>query len=211
MEYPLYLRRVNYAPGLFTELYMPDPDEVKQRYSRQAEQQPEAPFPYWTRLWPASLALAQYISEHTHWVTGKKVVELAAGLGLPSLVAAPLATEIHSSDLVPEAVAALKKSFHHHGCTHCRAEALSWSEAQPGKDPCTLLLSDINYDTAVFPELRNMLDRFLEKGATILLSSPQRLMAKPFIDGLRERITEQEEYSIRQDGVETGVTVFVIH
>ena len=45
-----------------------------------------------------------------------------------------------------------------------------------------LLLSDINYEPQAFETLFNVIISFLEKGTTILLSTPQRLMAKPFID-----------------------------
>ena len=41
--------------------------------------------PYWAELWPAGLALAHALPER---LDGVRVVELGAGLGVPSLVAA---------------------------------------------------------------------------------------------------------------------------
>ena len=41
------------------------------------------------RVWPASVALAQFVAENAHLVRGKRVVEVGAGIsGLPSLAAA---------------------------------------------------------------------------------------------------------------------------
>src|SRR5437764_15109328 len=42
--------------------------------------------PYWAELWPSGVALARVVGERD--LTGKSVLELGAGLGLPPLAAA---------------------------------------------------------------------------------------------------------------------------
>jgi predicted nicotinamide N-methyase len=44
--------------------------------------------PSWASVWPAAAALAAYVNANPKLVEGKRLVELGAGLGIPSLVAA---------------------------------------------------------------------------------------------------------------------------
>ena len=62
-------------------------------------------FPYWSKVWPSAEALALFILQHPEYIAGKMVVELGAGLGLPSLVAAQMAASVLCTDYEPEAVA----------------------------------------------------------------------------------------------------------
>src|SRR5690606_34031916 len=69
-----------------------------------------------------------------------------------------------------------------------------------------LLMSDVNYQSNIFDELYSVLHDFLLKNTTILLSTPQRLLAKPFIDRLLPFCIEQSEELIE----EASVSVFVL-
>jgi len=44
--------------------------------------------PYWTCIWPSSIAMAQELLQHPDLVAGKKVADLGCGLGLGGLAAA---------------------------------------------------------------------------------------------------------------------------
>src|SRR5690349_17663578 len=87
------------------KLCVPDAGYVQRLYRGQKHNNPKTPFPYWTQVWPAALAMAEFIVYHPAYVQNKKVLELAAGLGLPSLVAARWADEVFCSDYLPDAVA----------------------------------------------------------------------------------------------------------
>lgn len=61
--------------------------------------------PFWARPWPSGIALASYILENPHLVAGKRILELGAGVGLPSLAAALCgATEVVVTDREPLAI-----------------------------------------------------------------------------------------------------------
>jgi predicted nicotinamide N-methyase len=49
-----------------------------------------------------------------------------------------------------------------------------------------LLLSDINYDPIVFDALYLMLDKLIQNNTTIILATPQRLIAKSFIEKIEQ-------------------------
>lgn len=48
-------------------------------------------FPYWSKCWPSAIALSNFIAKNQALIQDKQVLELATGLGLPSLVAARFA------------------------------------------------------------------------------------------------------------------------
>ncbi len=170
----------------------------------------KAGFPFWARLWPSAIALATFIQKSPHWVVGKQVAELAAGIGLPSLVAAKYAQQVWCSDLVPEAMDIAAKSAEHHGLRNISFHACDWNHLPEVLMPEVLLLSDVNYDPAVFGSLWVLLEGFLQKGATILLATPQRLMAKPFLESLSGYITDSYEEYIEENSQKTFISIFVL-
>ncbi|SJZ64433.1 class I SAM-dependent methyltransferase [Sediminibacterium ginsengisoli] len=179
-------------------LLVPDEEEVRLIYNRD----PSAAFPYWARLWPSAYALSRFIVENNEYVAGKRVLELAAGVGLPSMVAALSASEVCCSDYLPEAVELMQRSTQLNRFNNVRCELLNWHHLPETTRADVLLLSDINYDPAEFEVLYGVLAKFLNNGTPILLTTPQRLMARPFIAKLLPLCTRNEELVIQQDGSE---------
>lgn len=178
------------------ELFVPNPAEVEKRYRQQMQEDAATPFPYWTQIWPAALSMIQFLVQHTHYIQNKKVLELAAGLGLQSLLAAKYATEVCCSDYLPEAILVMQKSVQHNQLRNMYCMLADWNHLPPELTADTLLLSDINYDPAAFEILYAVIQYFLDKCTTIILSTPQRLMAKPFIDRLTPWCIQQQEITV---------------
>src|SRR4051812_31654835 len=59
--------------------------------------------PYWARLWPSGLALADALATRSD-LAGRRVIELGCGLGLPSIVAARAGASVLATDGVADAV-----------------------------------------------------------------------------------------------------------
>ena len=55
--------------------------------------------PYWAELWPSGVALARAVE--TLDLRGSRVLELGAGLGLPSLAAALCGADVLATDWAP--------------------------------------------------------------------------------------------------------------
>jgi predicted nicotinamide N-methyase len=138
------------------------------------------------------------------------VLELAAGLGLPGILAAQIASEVTISDYVPEAVELMQSSAMLNQCTNVHCRLLNWYELPTDLKAEVLLLSDINYEASAFEVLYHVLIDFLARGSTILLSSPQRLMAKPFIERLLPYCVKQHEELITLDEEQTYISVLVL-
>lgn len=193
-----------------TELYIPEAGAIKSAYDLQLSNGSDAAFPYWAKIWPASIALAQFLEKRPSLYRGKAVVELAAGLGLPSLFAAKLAKTVSCSDYEPDAVAMIEKSILHNRFTHAQTAVLDWNTIREPLPGDILLLSDINYDPNEFSALQNVLTDFLGTNRPIILSTPQRLVAKSFIQSVAGHISESWDTVVEDSTGETPVSVFIL-
>jgi len=192
------------------QLFVPDLSIVKEQYQHLKKENPSAAFPYWSQVWPAALGLCRFLVNHTHYIQHKKVLELAAGLGLPSLLASRYASEVHASDHIPEAVELMKRSADHNGILNMKCSVLDWNHLADTITADVLLLSDINYDPAEFEIVFTVLQIFLNSGTTIILSTPQRLMAKPFIDRLLPFCIKREELLVEYRQHQTVTTLLIL-
>lgn len=197
-------------PGYAIDLFVPNAQEVQERYLQLKQGDALVPFPHWTKLWPAALALADFIDQYPDLVQDKQVLELAAGLGLPAFVAAGYATTVCCSDYLEEAVATMEKSVQHLQLSNITCELLDWNHLPAGIRAEVLLLSDVNYDPGQFARLYEVLQGFLQQGTLILLATPQRLMAKPFIEKLLPFCMQQYEMVIDHLEQQTAISILVL-
>jgi predicted nicotinamide N-methyase len=191
------------------KLFVPGYDYVKQKYEESKRNAAGKYFPYWAKIWPAAIGMCNFISVHPSLITGKKVLELAAGLGLPSLLAAAYAGEVCCSDYLQDAIDVIDRSIAINEYNNVYTRLLNWHHLPENLHADVLLLSDVNYDEAEFAILYKVVERFINNGATIILSTPQRLMAKSFIEKLLPWITVQEEMEINVTE-KTFVSIFVL-
>jgi methyltransferase-like protein 23 len=196
--------------GYSVQLFVPDLTEVEQRYQQQKQANASIGFPYWAQIWPAALALGNFLQQHVQYIQHKKVLELAAGLGLPSLIAAPHATMVCCSDHAPEAVSIIEQSVAYNRLSNVTCRVLDWNALPEGLSAEVLLLSDVNYDPAEFDRLFTVLLHFMNNGTLIILSTPQRLMAKPLIARLLPYCVQQAAVTVPQGEESTAVSIFVL-
>jgi predicted nicotinamide N-methyase len=171
---------------------VPQPIAVQQWHQQQLNRQvPTHVFPYWAKIWPAAKALTQFLADHPLLLKNKQVLELSAGIGLPSLLAAQIAQQVTCTDYVPEPLAYVTEAAKQH--TNFTTAVLNWNSLPKDLSTDVLLLSDVNYEPASFEPLLQVIHRFLQQGTTIIISTPQRLIAKPFIDALQPFCMRRQE------------------
>jgi methyltransferase-like protein 23 len=197
-------------PAYSIELFVPDAQQVQDHYFQQKQVQGEVPFPHWTKLWPAGLAMADFIHGHPELVQDKNVLELASGLGLPAFVASRYAKAVGCSDYLQEAVDTMARTVQHLQLANVTCQVLDWNCLPDDLTIDILLLSDINYDPEQFDQLYQVLQRFLQQGTTILLTTPQRLMAKPFIEKLLPFCKQQSEMTVFYQQQYTPVSLLLL-
>ena len=201
MFYPLQI--TNFTDHL--SLYIPHPEKVKPVYESLLAKDPTTPFPFWAKLWPAALAMTSFLQQHPGYVQGKQILEIGAGIGLPSFTIASIAGSVIVSDHATEAVMLMEKNIEHLGLTHTKAMWLDWNNVPAGLHADTILLSDVNYDPTQFDVLLALIRRFVQQGSTVILATPQRITAGRFTTELNVYIRETE--TMIKDGVDVGIVV----
>jgi predicted nicotinamide N-methyase len=204
MVVPIELVKIAVAEKCFM-LFVPEPDAVEAAY-RQAK----IGSPYWSQVWPAAIALSEFIMAHPVYVKQKRVLELGAGLGLPSFIASEHAASVLCTDVAREAIDTVQRTAAYHSLINFETGVFDWLHLPEGLDVDVLLLSDINYDLPALGAVRKMINAFLASNTTILLSTPQRLMGREFISGLLPYCVHQEERIVPHAGTDVSITVMVL-
>ena len=140
--------------------------------------------PYWAELWPSGLALAQAVAALD--LRGARVLELGAGLGLPSLAAALGGADVLATDWADDAVELLRRNAERNGIA-LRAASVRWDEPEPllREAPWSLVLgADLLYERRNADQLLELLPRL---GGDVLLADPGRPFAKGFVERAAER------------------------
>jgi predicted nicotinamide N-methyase len=132
--------------------------------------------PYWAELWPSGVQLAEHVA--TLDLHGLRVLELGAGLGLPSLAAALGGADVLATDWAEDGVALLRANAERNHL-RLRAECARWDEPERfGTGWDIVLAADVLYEQRNADQLLQLLPR-LEAGE-ILLAEPGRPFAQPF-------------------------------
>ena len=126
--------------ALGVNIFIPDPAQVKSIYEKEAADE----FPYWSKVWPSSLALAQWVHDNNQYVMGKRIFEVGAGLGFPSFLAAKYATSVLVSDLIPLAVEWMKFNISQRDDNIIGSMCFDW-RTRPLPEADMVLMSDVGY------------------------------------------------------------------
>ena len=206
MQYPIQLTQISAEKAI----YIPDYEKVKEIYTSLLNLDPNTPFPFWAKLWPSSIALLDVLKAHPHLIQNKHILEIGAGIGLPSLMMAGIAKSVQISDYDKEAVDLLQKNIEHLQIQNAEALQLDWNAIAENIHPDVVLLSDVNYDPAQFDTLITLIDKFMRQGSTIILSTPQRIMASPFVLKLELYIKERYEALVDENGIPKEISILVL-
>jgi len=206
MQYPIQLTQISAKKAI----YIPAYEAVKAVYATLIKSDPATPFPFWAKLWPSSIALLNVLKAHSHLIQNKHVLEIGAGIGLPSLMMADLAKSIQVSDYNLEAVALLQKNIEHLQLQNVEALQLDWNNLPEALHPEVVIFSDVNYDPTQFETLTKLIEKFLHQGSTIILSTPQRIMASSFVLALSTLIIADYVELVDENGVTKEISILVL-
>jgi predicted nicotinamide N-methyase len=135
--------------------------------------------PYWAELWPSGVALAHAVGALE--LRGSRVLELGAGLGLPSLAAALRGGDVLATDWAADAVELLRLNAGRNR-VGLRVERVRWDDPEPlvAQAPWGLVLgADLLYERRNADQLLELLPRL---GGDVLLADPGRPFAKGFLE-----------------------------
>src|SRR5689334_20756229 len=133
--------------------------------------------PFWALAWPGGLALARHLLDHPELVSGKRVLDLAAGSGLLAIAAAKCgARHAIANDIDPLAAVAISLNAEANGAALAvRADDLLAEES--AFDPSTVdvvLAGDAFYDHALARRALAFLAHCRTAGCRVLIGDPGR-------------------------------------
>ena len=204
--YPLQL--VTLSNGL--SLYVPDPTLVQSTYQKLVATNPATIFPYWAKIWGSAQAMTQFLQEEPAWIQDKIVLEIGAGIGMPSFCVASKTKKITISDYAPDAVLLLQKNIEHLKLNNVNAACINWNTISEDMIADTILLSDTNYEPAAHHQLFFLIDTFINKGSTILLATPNRITSNPFLERISRYINSSKNYNIHENNTTKEIIVLVL-
>lgn len=181
-------------------LYVPIPEMIKPTYEHLLNSKANTAFPFWAKIWPSSKAMSAYLALEPQWITGKKVLEIGAGLGLPSFSIAHLAKEVIVTDHAAEAVELINTNINHLCVNNMTAMCLDWNDFPELVSIDTVLLSDVNYAPDAFGPLLTLIGRLMEQGAVIVIATPERIMAAAFVESLQPFIRRSFLQPVEEKG-----------
>jgi predicted nicotinamide N-methyase len=150
--------------------------------------------PYWAELWASGVALAKVVSALDLHDT--RVLELGAGLGLPSLAAALRGASVLATDWADDAVALLRANAKRNSI-RLRVKRVRWDDPEPllREAPWQLVLgADLLYEERNAVQLLELLPRL---GTEIVIADPGRPFAKAFFGHWQVETLADGVYQLR--------------
>lgn len=138
--------------------------------------------PYWAWLWDSAPRLAGLVAG-AGWASGRRVLELGAGLGLVGLTAAKLGCTVTLSDHDPLALAAARVNAAANGLSDVAVLDLDWRalEAAPRAAFDVVVGCDVLYEANAHVPLLDVVERCLAPGGVAWFADPGRTRAPAFV------------------------------
>ena len=140
--------------------------------------------PYGVALWPASIALAHEIASRAAEFSGRRVLELGAGTGLPGIVASTLGARVVQTDRDELALSACKLNCERNGVGAVERRLSDWSAWADDGLYEWIIGSDILYGEEMQPHLRRVFEINLSPRGRVLLSDPFRAVSLKLLEAL---------------------------
>ena len=141
--------------------------------------------PYWTRIWPAAVAVARLLWRRGD-LAGQRVLDLGCGLGLPGIAAAAAGASVTFADQQRAALAFARWNARRVAAPARVATAeLDWSRAAVPGTFDVAVLADVSYRALHHGPLQRQLGACLAAPGVVVHADPQRAEATPFVAWLR--------------------------
>jgi predicted nicotinamide N-methyase len=189
------IRRVTDSPGfvrahtrlspvpLVPEIVLHQADEAIALWERtETDSATRQPPPFWAFAWAGGQALARYVLDNPSLVSGRGVLDLAAGSGLVAIAAAKAgAASVTAVDIDPLSLAAVAANASANAVPVTAVER-DVLDDQPAAD--VILAGDVFYSREMAERMMSYLRRAAAGGAEVLVGDPGRAYLP--VSGLRK-------------------------
>ncbi len=178
-EYDIDMTSYIFAGREFSFVSVRDSYALLDRISQEDFMKDEK-MPYWAEIWPAAVVLSEFILEELS-VEGKRIIELGAGVGVASIVAASAGADVLSTDYSEEAIRFIRLNAGKNNVVLDTAR-LDWRFVQLEKRFNVLFAADVLYErTNLLPVIFAM-DKLIEENGCAYIADPRRRLAQQFLD-----------------------------
>ncbi|NWV01634.1 MET23 protein, partial [Upupa epops] len=122
-----------------------------------------------TYVWPSAVVLSQFVWAHRERLLGRRVLEVGAGLGLPTVLAARCGAKVVLSDSeeLPQCLQNGRRSCALNRLSRVPVVGLTWGRVSPellSLQPVDIILgSDVFFDPKDFEDILTMIYFLLER------------------------------------------------
>lgn len=137
--------------------------------------------PYWVELWPASVALADWMSEKRERIRGSVCVDMGCGLGLTAMAASSFGARVIAMDYELEALVYAKKNAAANNVPQPLWAAMDWRfpAVLPGSAAC-IWGGDIMYERRFVDPVLRFIRHALAPGGVVWMAEPNRDVYQDF-------------------------------
>jgi predicted nicotinamide N-methyase len=155
------------------------PADLESLWSDMREDEPGAEdhIPYWVELWPATLALCDWLARQN--LSGTRCLDLGCGLGLSALVASSLGARVVGMDCMGEALYFASRNAALNRVPRPLWVRMDWN--RPGLAPACfdhIWGGDVFYEGRFFEPLEQLLLRCLAPGGRVWFGDPERTVSR---------------------------------
>ena len=130
--------------------------------------------PYYAHLWPSAEALGTYLVETFSSLSGKCVLELGCGLGLPSILCAKLGARVIASDFHPDNRHYFEQNAKRNDVPDITYRQLNWATPETEEIFDIIVGSDLLYEAQQIHSLTHCVKTLLRQGGMFILADPGR-------------------------------------
>ena len=144
--------------------------------------------PYWTELWPASIALGAWLSRKQDAIRGHICVDMGCGLGLTALVAQWLGARVLAMDYEAEALCYARDNAAHNEVASPLWTVMDWRRpALVSRCARYAWGGDIMYESRFASPLLDFVEHVLAPGGCVWVAEPCRSVYDAFRSVLHSR------------------------
>lgn len=126
-------------------------------------------FPFWVRIWEASMALTDHL---IHIGLGKKeeILEMGAGMGIPGLFLGAFGHRVTVTDYEEDALELLRMNVKHNGLHNVSVKKLDWNNPNLSGKYDVICGSELVYNEGSIKPLIDLFQEYLRAKGTVYLA-----------------------------------------
>ncbi len=184
-------------------------DVSRERLFEEGRADPDKQMPYWAKVWPSGVALADVVVERAEQVKAARVLELGAGLGVTACAVLQAGGQLMTADYSALPLAICRLNALVNTGRPPRSTCFNWryppevtrAVSQPdfrGGFPL-ILAADVLYEGRDAIPLLHVIERLLTSDGELWLAEPVRRTAQRFLDAAAELGWEIESRQVSAD------------